>query len=244
MADFDTTVDVGDKKTLELISSDPAGNELSDVDAEVIVSSPSGESTTYDETDMTQNGASLFLEVLFDEAGYWFFDLQVTKAGGQESDSGFVRAITRAPADLRFFTRDVWPDYLSAEAMWEDPEEIMRLAAEAERTVVDRYRETRPDGRFQIEGIDGEPLEEDVQLDGWIEDDQDNIDLDRTDDALIDALRATVGAVVEWHLERPDEAEHVESKSQGDRSVTFRSKDLPSSVYGPLRRFDTRSSWF
>ncbi len=71
MADFDgLQVDVGDKKTLEVVSSDSAGNELPDVNAEVVVRSPSGDETTYTNADMRQSDAALYLDVLFDEPGF------------------------------------------------------------------------------------------------------------------------------------------------------------------------------
>jgi len=241
MADFGI-VDVGDRETLEVATFDSSDNALSSVAAEVLVSAPSGEETIYTESDMEDDGSSLLLDILFDEAGYWYLEIEAAAGGGQETDAGWVRAVERPPNDLRFFTRDVWPRHLSEESMQADPDRIIRIAAEAERTVTDRYRETRPDGRFTIEGIDGEPLEEDVQLDGWIEDDG-TIDLQETDDALINALRATVGAIVDWHLGRPDEAEHVSRKVQGDRTVEFREEDLPSSVFSSLRRFDERDVW-
>jgi len=238
MIQLDTSeVTVGDARQLSLTP------DASLTSLEATFDAPSSEETVYELDDFTENGGTYTISHIFDEAGYWRVRVLAEALVGQEAESGFIRAISREPADLEFFTRDVWPEHLSAASMQADPTEIMHLAEQAERTVLDRYRETRPDGRFQIEGIDGEPLEEDVQLDGFVEDDQDNIDLDRTADALLDALRATVGAIVDWHLDRPDEAEHIEERSQGDRSVTFRDEDLPSSVYQPLRRFDERDVW-
>jgi len=141
--------------------------------------------------------------------------------------------------DPQILTPPNYDKFLSEEAI--DASRLELMVVRAEQKVIDRYRETRPDGRFQIEGIDGEPLEEDVQLDGWIESDDGTLDLQEVDNKLLFALRDSIARIVEFWVQKPDE--HIESKSQGDRSVTFRDKNLPTSVYTPLRRFDERDAW-
>jgi hypothetical protein len=161
-------------------------------------------------------------------------------------------------------TQDVQDDYLTNEAL--NSSDLTLLIERAEVKTINRYRETRPEGRFQIEGIDGEPLEEDVQLDGFVEPSGGGagmmgigplyphnspestgpkiIDLQASDERLVRALRATVARIVEFWVDKPDEAEHISRLDQGERRVDFRDKDLPSSVYAPLRRFDQRDVWF
>lgn len=141
----------------------------------------------------------------------------------------------------QILTSTAQDDFLSEEAQNTDQLELMIVRAE--NKTLDRYRETRPEGRFQIEGIDGEPLEEDVQLDGWVEGDDGDPNLNEIDSDLLFALRDVVARIVEFWVDQPDEAEHIERMDQGDRRVDFRDKDLPASVFQPLRRFDQRSVW-
>jgi hypothetical protein len=130
------------------------------------------------------------------------------------------------------------PDYLSSEAFQADELELM--VDRAERKVLGRYRET--DTRSDDLILD-EHFGRDVQLEGYVEDDQGDPDLQEMDAGLLDALRAAIAAIVEFEVDRPDEAEHVDSMSQGDRQVSFKDKSLPSSVFSPLRSFDRRSVW-
>lgn len=144
--------------------------------------------------------------------------------------------------DPQILTPPHYDKFLSEEAM--DASRLELMVVRAENKVMDRYRETRPDGRFQIEGVDGGPLEEDVQLDGWVESDDGTLDLQEVDNDLLFALRDTVARMVEFWVDKPDEAEHVARKDQGDRRVDFRDKDLDASVFQPLRRFDERDVYF
>jgi hypothetical protein len=125
--------------------------------------------------------------------------------------------------------------YLTDRAYQSD--ELDLLIDRAERRVKSRYRENLSRNDFRLSG-GGE-----VRLDGWTEDDEGNPDLEAMDDALLDALRASIAEIVEHWASRPAEAEHLESKSQGARSVSFRDDtDLPSAVYAPLRPYDTRKT--
>jgi hypothetical protein len=160
-------------------------------------------------------------------------------------------------------TQDVQDRYLTDKAL--NSSDLTLLIERAEVQTINRYRETRPEGRFQIEGIDGEVLEDDVQLEGFVGPSGDGtgmmgmgplyphnspavdinvIDIGASDDRLVRALRATVARIVEFWVDRPDQAAHVARLDQGERRVDFRDKDLPSSVYAPLRRFDERDVWF
>jgi len=128
------------------------------------------------------------------------------------------------------------PDYLSSEAFQAD--ELNLLVERAERKVLSRYREH--DHRDLI--LDNH-FDTDVQLNGYVEADNGTINLNESDDRLIDALRATIAAIVEFWVDKPDDAEHIDSMSQGDRQVSFKDKSLPSSVFSPLRSFGRRSVW-
>lgn len=140
----------------------------------------------------------------------------------------------------KILTSSVQSDFLSSEA--QNASRLDLMVVRAENKTVDRYREVRPDGGFEID-LDGNPLEEDVQLDGWREDDNDDPDLTKMDEELVFALRDTISRIVEHEVQKPDEAEHVSRKVQGARQVDFRDKDLPSSVYAPLRRFSEIDAW-
>lgn len=245
MANVDGRVDVGDKKTVEISTTDANGDPLTVTGAEVTMTSPSGQIDTYDKTDMREQGNALFLEVLFDEPGFWFAEIQVTNAGGQETDRRVYRAITREPADLSLMTRDVWHEHLAEDVMAEGPDVLQRLIDRAERKVVDRYRRENAlhDDELVLEPpfFDGR-----VQLDGWEADDNGDPDLGRMDDDLLAALRESISRVVEHWIRQPDDADYISSMSQGDRSVDFRERQLevPRSAYAPLRRFDHRDPWY
>lgn len=236
MADFDgLRVDVGDKKTLEVVSTDSSGSKLN-VDAEVAVAAPSGASTTYTNADMTESDSTLYLELLFDEAGYWHVHVKVEEAGGQETDSGYIRAVTKAPVELQLLTRDVWHEHLSEDAMAEGPETLHPLIQAAEKRVIDRYREKSPrtDNLIVESHYDNQ-----VRLDGWVET-NDDPDLQQIDSGLLDALRRVVASLVDHDVTSPDQ--HVLSMSQGDRSVDYTEDagELPSGMYAPLRPYDDR----
>lgn len=142
---------------------------------------------------------------------------------------------------IQILTTEHWSDFLSDEAIGADRIEL--LVKRAEKKVLDRYRETEPDGRFTMEGVDGDPLEQSVQLDGWIEDDSGDPDVQAIGEELLFALRDAIARIVEFWVDKPDEAEHVARMDQGDRRVDFRDKDLPSSVFSGLRRFDETGAW-
>lgn len=124
-------------------------------------------------------------------------------------------------------TSDVHADYLTSEAA--GAEELGLLIDRAERKVIGRY----DDG-------------DEVHLGGWAEDDNADPNLEEMDEDLLDGLRAAIASVVEHWASQPDEAGHVQSMSQGARSVTFRdaSRGLPSGTFGPLHRFDETPAWF
>lgn len=131
-------------------------------------------------------------------------------------------------------TTDVQPQYLTDEAF--NADELELIVDRAERKVVDRYREidARSDDLVRDVHYDA-----DVRLDGWAETDEGDPDVDAMDDGLLDALRTTIALVVEHVADKPDE--HVSRLRQGERTVEFRDKDLPSNVYRPLDRFDART---
>lgn len=239
MISLDTSeVTVGDKRQLS-VSPDADDVVLSLLEA--VFTAPSGTETTYAKSDFVEDSGTYTVSHKFDEAGFWHVRVVAEGGGGRDAESDYIRAVTRQPADLSLLTRDTWPTFLSEDVMTEDPEELMRLAERAERKVVDRYREVDTHTGDLI--LDNH-FDADVRLDGWAEDDQGNPDLQEMDAGLLEALRESIANIVEFWVNKPNEAEHIESQSQGDRSVTFRDKDLPSSVYAPLRRFDDRSPWF
>lgn len=238
MASFDgLEVDVGDKKTLEVVSSDTAGNTLPSVSAEVVVSSPSAEETTYHSGDMRQSETALYLDVLFDEPGFWYLDVRITNAGGQESDNGYIRAVTKAPAEMSLLTREVWHDYLSEEAMAAGAARLQKLISAAEEKVLERYRETTPRTRDLILE---EHYDSDIRLDGWIETDQGEPDLTAMDSELLDGLRRVVARLVGHEVTTPDS--HILRIDQGERRVDYKpdAGELPSGIYLPLTDFDER----
>ncbi|MCS3707186.1 hypothetical protein GGP62_002173 [Salinibacter ruber] len=241
MIDLDTSeVTVGDERQLS-VTPDANLTKL-----EATFDPPSGEKTVYSLPDFDEDSGTYSLAHLFGEAGYWHVRIEAEAQVGQQAESAYVRAVSRETPDLEFFTRDVWPEYLSEEAMREDPTETMRLAEEAERRVIGRYREVsaRTDDPLAFDTY-GDVYHGDVQLDGFAEkDSSEQIDLEESDERLLDALRAAVANVIEWHAGRPDEAEHISRLDQGERRVDFRDKDLPSSVFSPLRPFDDRDPWY
>lgn len=126
--------------------------------------------------------------------------------------------------------------FLSTEA--QNADKLDLKIVRAEHKVLDRYRET--DTRTDNLILDAY-YDADIRLDGYVEDDQGDPDTTNMDADLLFALRDAVARIVEFWVEKPDE--HVESKSQGARSVSFRDKDLDASVYSPLRPFDQRRIW-
>jgi len=130
-------------------------------------------------------------------------------------------------------------DLLSDEAR--ERSDLQILVEQAEIKVIDRYREVRPDSGFDYD-IDGDPLEHDVQLDGWREDDQDRPDTDAMDDDLVRRLRLEIAKLVNHWVDIPDD--YVESVSEGDRSVSYREIDeVPDDFGSLLRRYDERDVW-
>jgi len=233
-------VNVGDTKTLEVFAEDSSDTELPDPEVEVTVTSPSGAEQVYTNNHLTESGRRYFLDFEFTEPGYWHVHIKVTSAGATEAESGFVRAITREPADLSLLTRDVWHEHLSEEAMEEGPDVLFGLIDEAERKVLNRYREVAAHPGDLI--LDAH-YDSNIRLDGYVEDSNGNPDLQEMDSGLLGALRASIANIVEFWVDRPDEAEHIESVSQGDRSVSYRDGDLPPSVYSGLRPYDRRAVW-
>jgi hypothetical protein len=109
--------------------------------------------------------------------------------------------------------------------------------------VVDRYRERLGHGGSPLH-FDSVGAATEVQLHGWVESDDGTLDLQEVDDELLFALRDVVARIVEFWVDKPDEAEHIERMDQGERRVDFREKDLDASVFQPLRRFDERDVYF
>jgi hypothetical protein len=134
-------------------------------------------------------------------------------------------------------TSDVQSQYLTSKA--QNAEELDLLIDRAERMVINRYRENASRNDFRLGNG------QDVRLDGWASTDS-GPDPGSMDEDLLDSLRAAIAAVVEHWASRPDEADHVQSMSQGARSVTFRDAkgELPRGVYAPLRPFDERTTLF
>ena len=125
----------------------------------------------------------------------------------------------------------------------EDAQTLSRLAERAERKVLNRYRETDAHDNGQDLILD-EYYGREIRLDGYVEqEDSEQIDLERSDDRLIEALRETITRIVEFWARKPDEAEHVSRLDQGERRVDFRDKGLPTSAFSPLRPFDERRVW-
>jgi len=121
--------------------------------------------------------------------------------------------------------------FLSEEAQQAD--RLTLMIVRAEKKVVDRYRTTGgSELSFSKGGV--------VQLDGWAEDENGDPDIQEMPADLVFALRDSIGRIVDFWAQKPGEADHVQSQSQGDRSVSFRDADLPRSVYRPLRPFDLR----
>lgn len=130
-------------------------------------------------------------------------------------------------------------DYLTDEAYQHS--ELELLIQKAERKVLNRYREVagRSDDLILEDHYDSG-----IRLDGYVEADDETIDLQESDAALVDSLRAAVANIVEFWVDKPDEAEHVSRRVQGDRTVEFRDAALPSSVFAPLRSWDRRRAWY
>lgn len=137
----------------------------------------------------------------------------------------------------QILTSSAQSDFLSSEA--QNASRLDLMVVRAENKVIDRYREVRPNDH--VDDFFGGSIEgHDVQLDGWREDDNGDPDVAEMDEDLLFALRDTISRIVEHEVQKPEEAEHVSRKVQGARQVDFRDKDLPRSVYAPLRPFDER----
>ena len=134
-------------------------------------------------------------------------------------------------------------NFLSQESL--DADNLDLKIVRAEKQVLNRYKETRPNGRFQIEGIEGEPFDKEIQLEGYHQTENDNTDLQETDDDVLFALRDVIARIVDYKVKKPEESQHVRRMDQGDKKVRFKEKDqdLPSSVYEPLRPYSELDAW-
>jgi len=137
-------------------------------------------------------------------------------------------------------TPDVLAEWLPEEIR--SRSDLDRLLWRAEERVLGRYRGDEA-GRdpltFEVEGR----IKDDVQLVGYAETEDGAPKPEAMDDRLLTALRDAVARVAEhWH-DSPDG--HVDSVSQGERSVTYRkgAEDLPRTVFEPLRPYDDRTPY-
>lgn len=243
MASFDgLEVDVGDKKTLEVVTSDSAGNKLPSVEVEVEVVSPSGEAATYDKSDMRQSETAAYLEVLFEEAGFWHVRIEITNAGGQETDAGFIRAVSREREEMSLLTMEVWEKYLTEQALQEGPGKLQTLVQSAEERVIERYRETTPHAS-EAPILDA-AYDADIRLDGWVEDEDGEPDLEEMDAELLDAIRRVVATLVDHEAGSPDR--DILRVEQGEREVEYNpdAGELPADAFLPLTSFDIRTRYF
>lgn len=137
--------------------------------------------------------------------------------------------------DPKILTPPVYDKFLSEEAI--DASRLELMVVRAEQKVLGRYREVDNTRDLILEAH----YDADVRLDGYVENDDGDPDLDQMDEELLFALRDSIARIVEFWAAKPDE--HVARLDQGDRRVDFRDKDLDASVYAPLRRFDERRAW-
>ncbi|MCS4139599.1 hypothetical protein GGQ13_003054 [Salinibacter ruber] len=236
-------VDVGDTKTVEVSAEDASGNKLPSPSVEVTVTSPSGEEERFGNADMSEAERTYYLDLTFDEAGFWHVRIELTSAGSTEVEQGWVRAREKAAAKLAFFRPGDWHAYLPEGVMQAGPRRLMQLARRAERLIVRRYQET--DAHRSDNLILDEYYGRDIRLDGYVEQESsERIDLGKSDPRLVEAMREAAARIAQFYARRPEEAEYVERRDQGERRVDYRDKDLPSSVFAPLRPFDERDSWF
>ena len=113
----------------------------------------------------------------------------------------------------------------------------------AEMRVIGRYREkeARPDRDFGFRnGLVTRDEPGIVELWGWAETDDGTPAPDEMPDDLVHRLRMVISEVVLWEIER-DETEGLESESVGSKNVSYAdTKDLPSRLFQPLDKYDTR----
>ncbi|MCS3827437.1 hypothetical protein GGP85_002907 [Salinibacter ruber] len=234
-------VNVGDTKTIKVVAEDASGTKLPDPDVEVTTTSPSGSEATYTNKDMSEAERVYYLDLSFEEPGFWHVHIELSSAGSAEVQTGYVRAVATAPEQMDLLTREVWHEYLSEEAMAVGPERLQKLISAAEEKVVERYRETTPrtDNLILEEYYDS-----DIRLHGWVEDDNDDPDLQAMDEDLLDALRRVIARLVDHEVTSPDS--HILRIDQGERRVDYKpdAGELPSGIYLPLTDFDERRRFF
>lgn len=236
MINFDKMVDVGDEKKFT-VDLDGVPTVL-----EAEFTSPSGTETKYELSDFDNpQGNTFSITHPFNEAGHWFVTVLASNPNGQESESGFIRARTNQTINLSILTFDQWPQYMPESVMRKDPKEIQKLVNDAEKRVVNRYRQVDTTNHVILDRLDGR-----IELDGYVEKvGSDEIDLQESEEDLVDALRTTIANIVQHYLNMPDEAEYVTSMSEGSRSVSFKENvGVPSSIYNPLLPYDSRSAYF
>jgi hypothetical protein len=152
-------------------------------------------------------------------------------------------------------------DLLPAEAQTRADLEI--LVERAEMRWIDRYREVRPSRvveSLDTYDYDRLPSDKDVQLAGWAEVTQEQIDagtnpdgtelgdpnINTMDSDLLRRLRLAIVMQVQIWIEEED-AEGIQSIRQGDRSVTYLDPDEhdpEAEIAAMLRPFDVREAWF
>jgi len=137
-------------------------------------------------------------------------------------------------------TPDVLAEWLPEEIR--SRSDLDRLLWRAERRVIGRYQVN--DGAASTDVFDAfGDIDRDVELVGYAETEDGAPKPEAMDDRLLTALRDAVSRVAEhWH-DSPDG--HVDSVSQGERSVTYRkgAEDLPRTVFEPLRPYDDRTPY-
>jgi hypothetical protein len=158
----------------------------------------------------------------------------------------------------QILTSDVRADFLKREPS--DYPRLDLLVERAEMRWIDRYREVRPEGAPYDYDLDGEPAHQDIQLRGWEEVTQEQIDdgtapdgtevgdpnVNTMDSGLLRRLRMAIAMQVDIWAEE-EASEGIKSISQGDRSVTYLDPDETdpeAEIAALLRPFDEREPWF
>jgi len=107
----------------------------------------------------------------------------------------------------------------------------------AEMVVVGRYRDRAAASSTPMYFTD--TTRDIVELRGWREADDGTPDTEAMPDDLVRRLRIVVADVVEWQLDYEDKA-GITRVNQGSRSVTYDLSALPSRLFQPLEKYDTR----
>jgi hypothetical protein len=159
----------------------------------------------------------------------------------------------------QILTSDIRADFLKRE-----PSEYPRLdllVERAEMKWIDLYREVRPEGTgFDDYNLNGEPTHRDIQLRGWREVTQEEINAGTAPDGteagdpnintmnkdLLRRLRTAIAMQVDIWAEE-EASDGIKSISQGERSVTYLDPDETdpeAEIATLLRPYDQRDVWY